>query len=202
MTRPQRFRPLAALAVLLLFPAFLPAQTAGELDLLLDTAELSYAQVAWVVLEAAEALPPSTSGETDRIEAFRIARRWGWLPRQARTEDPILLRELSLLVMEAFRLRGGIMYSLFHNSRYAHRELVYRRIVQGRTDPVQRVSGERLFRVLGRALSYVGDDEDLILQTGAPLPEGRRETGAGQEGPLAEDRRNQISGEGFDVEIE
>jgi hypothetical protein len=176
----------------------LPAQTAGDLDLLLDTAELSYAQAAWVVLEAAEALP---AGDADRIEAFRMARRWGWLPRQARTEDPILLRELSLLIMEAFRLRGGIMYSLFHNSRYAHRELVYRRIVQGRTDPVQRVSGERLLRVLGRVLSYSGDDEDLILQTDVPLAPDRGETGAVREG-FAEDRRNQAGGEGFNVEIE
>jgi hypothetical protein len=129
-----------------------------------------------------------------------MARHWGWLPRRARTEDPILLRELSLLVMEAFRLRGGIMYSLFHNSRYAHRELVYRRIVQGRTDPVQRVSGERLFHILSRVLSITGDDEDLILQTEVSLPHDQGEGGAGREGPAAEEWRDR--GEGVDIELE
>jgi hypothetical protein len=128
------------------------------MDLLLDTEELSYGQAAWFVLEAAEVVPPPASGQNLRDDAFRMARRWGWLPRQAQAEDPILLRELSLLVMEAFRLRGGVMYSLFHTGRYAHRELVYRQIIQGRADPVRRVSGERFLRILGRVLSYTGEN--------------------------------------------
>jgi hypothetical protein len=160
MTHSTLFKPAALLYCLFLLPALLSAQTAGELDLLLDTEELSYGQAVWFVLKAAEALPQGAAGE-DRVEAFRMARRWGWLPQQARIEDPIPLRDLSLLVMEAFRLRGGIMYSLFHNSRYAHREMVYRQFVQGRTDPVQWVNGERLLRILGRVLSYLGDEEDL-----------------------------------------
>jgi hypothetical protein len=151
---------------LLLLPHLLPAQTAGELDLLLDTKELSYVQAARFVLEAAEALPGSAPGEEAGPEAFRMARRWGWLPRGARMEDPIPFRDLSLLIMEAFRLRGGLMYSLFHNSRYAYRELIYHQIIQGRADPVRPVSGERLLRVLGRVLSYIGDDEDLLFRFG------------------------------------
>jgi hypothetical protein len=201
MTRSALFKPLPVIFCLLLLPALLPAQTAGELDLLLDTRELSYAQAAWAVLEAAEALPQGAAGQ-DRAEAFRFARKWGWLPRRARTEDPILLRELSLLIMEAFRLRGGIMYSLFHNGRYAHRELVYRRFIQGRADPVQRVSGERLFRILGRVLSYTGDDDDLSPPTESPPSDGRRETGARQDGLLEEDRQNRMNGEGFNIEVE
>jgi hypothetical protein len=167
MTRFTLCKPLAVLACLLL-PALLAAQTAADMDLILDTEELSYGQAAWFVLEAAEALPRSIAGEPERAEAFGAARRWGWLPRQARMEDPILLRELSLLVMEAFRLRGGLMYSLFHTGRYAHRELVYRQFIQGRTDPARRVSGERLLRILGRVLSYTGEapggGEDLYLE--------------------------------------
>ncbi|MDR2158547.1 MAG: hypothetical protein LBP23_00600 [Treponema sp.] len=154
MTRSALFKPLAVLPWLFLLPALLAAQTASDMDLLLDTEELSYGQAAWIVMEAAEVL---VAGEQDRAEAFRTARRWGWLPRQARMEDPIPLRELSLLVMEAFRLRGGIMYSLFHTGRYAHRELVYRQFIQGRADPGRRVSGERLLRILGRVLSYTGE---------------------------------------------
>jgi hypothetical protein len=182
MTLPPIFvKPPVLLCCLLLFPALLPAQTAADMDLLLDTPELSCVQAAWVVLEAAEALPgdffgeQGRAGEQNRTEAFRLARRQGWLPRDARMEDPISLRDLSLLVMEAFRLRGGLMYSLFHNSRYAYRELIYRQIIQGRADPGRSVSGERLLRVLGRVLSYIGDDEDLMPEEGGygrePSPE-------------------------------
>jgi hypothetical protein len=171
MTHPQRFGALAALAGLFFLPALAAAQTAADMDRLLDAAELSYGEAVWLVLDAAEALPGG-SGEQGREDSFRMARRWGWLPRQARMDDPMLLRDLSLLVMEAFRFRGGLMYSLFHNSRYAHRELVYRQIVQGRTDPVQRVSGERLLRVLGRALNYAGDEGDFGPEAGSGPEEG------------------------------
>jgi hypothetical protein len=49
------------------------------------------------------------------------------------------------------------MFSLFPNPRYSYRELVYRRIIQGRAYSTQKVSGERLLRILSRALEYSGD---------------------------------------------
>jgi hypothetical protein len=49
------------------------------------------------------------------------------------------------------------MYSLFPGPRYAYRELVYRKILEGRVDPAQTLTGERLLYFLGRALELWGE---------------------------------------------
>jgi hypothetical protein len=63
--------------------------------------------------------------------------------------------------MKAFALKGGILYSLFPLPRYACRELVYLRIIQGGLDPDERLDGRAFLQILGRVLSYTEDDERL-----------------------------------------
>jgi hypothetical protein len=70
---------------------------------------------------------------------------------------------VSLLIMDSFDINGGFMYGLFHNARYACRELVYLDIIQGRTDPAGRLNGRELLQILGKALSYAGEDEDASM---------------------------------------
>jgi hypothetical protein len=60
--------------------------------------------------------------------------------------------------MKAFDLHGGAMYRISSSPRYAYRELLYLRIIQGASDPSQKVSGERLMRILGRALDHAGGE--------------------------------------------
>jgi hypothetical protein len=54
--------------------------------------------------------------------------------------------------MRSFNIKGGIMYSLIKNPHYAYLELVYKNIIQGRTEPAMNVSGERLLFFTTRAL--------------------------------------------------
>jgi hypothetical protein len=60
--------------------------------------------------------------------------------------------------MKAFNIKGGIFYTFFPNSRYACRELVYLRIIQGRTDPGGQLDGRTFLQILGRALTYTGEE--------------------------------------------
>jgi hypothetical protein len=128
----------------------LSAQTAAEMDLILDAKEITCAQAARFVLQAAK-----TPGGGN---AFEIAQGNKWLPAIAKADSPISLGEVSLLIMKAFAVKGGILYSFFPNSRYACRELVYLRIIQGRTDPGERLDGETFLQILGRALSHIEGD--------------------------------------------
>jgi hypothetical protein len=59
--------------------------------------------------------------------------------------------------MKAFDLKGGIFYGVFPIPRYACRELVYMRIIQGRTDPRGRLDGRTFLQILGRVLTYTED---------------------------------------------
>ncbi|MDR1419549.1 MAG: hypothetical protein LBI86_04185 [Treponema sp.] len=154
------FSACAGVPALRTFPAAEPAgaeasSTAAELDVLLNSASVTRAQAARFVLAAADIPPGNAAGGA----AFDAAKEKGWLPARAEAEGPATLGELSLLVMKAFGIKGGLMYTLFGGSRYACRELVHLRIVQEKNDPGARPDGEEFLRFLGRALTYSGEDE-------------------------------------------
>jgi hypothetical protein len=173
MTRSAAFlKPLPAV-LLLLLPAFLPAQTpqtAAELETLLARPAVTLGEAARFILEAAEVLPQGTGPARQGAalpysKAFARATERGWLPTRgsanAAPDDPATLRDVSLLCMGAFAMRGGFMYALFPNGRNAYRAMVYREFIQGDADPGQTVSGERLLRILGRILNSTGQDREL-----------------------------------------
>jgi hypothetical protein len=144
--------------LLLVLPAFLPAQTAAELEALLESPVVSVAQAARFVLEAAGTSSFLVNAEK---ESFDLAKHLGWVPKAASPDDPVTMRDLSRMIMAAFDLEGGILYSLRPSARYAYREMVYQQYIQGNTDPQFTISGERLLRVLGRVLSRSGEDGRL-----------------------------------------
>ncbi|GHV72074.1 hypothetical protein AGMMS49928_27400 [Spirochaetia bacterium] len=143
------------IAAVLCIGASLSAQTAERMDILLGTAEVSCAMAAIVVLPAAGIIPVGSSPEA----AFAFAAEQGLLPKNAGADRAIKLGELSFLIMRSFNMKSGIMYALFPSSRYAYREMTYRKLIQGRNDPSLTVSGERLLRIIGRTLEYVGEAE-------------------------------------------
>ncbi|MDR1903813.1 MAG: hypothetical protein LBQ88_16215 [Treponema sp.] len=148
-------KPLFGFSILLLFVQFLPAQTANSIDNLLKTGEVSCGQALIFIIEAAQqnAGPAVKADFSEKLmEELGKDSRF----RQNNT-SPITLGGLSLLVMKAFDLRGGIFYSLFPNDRYAYRELVFKKVIEGRADPTQRVSGETFLYVLGQISLQLGD---------------------------------------------
>ena len=138
------------LCFLLLLPVFLQAQTAERVEALLNTDAVSYEQAAQLVLEAAD-----VRVSTGPADAFRYAAEQRWVPGKAEGGDIARLDGISLLIMRAFDLKGGMFYSLFKNPHYAYRELEYQNIIQGRSDPAMDVSGDFLLFMTGRALSVV-----------------------------------------------
>ena len=132
----------------------LSAQTGQRMERLLGETALSWALAASFVLEAAD------HGNFSNTEAFSFAFERNWLPKNAVPEENARLNGISLLLMESFSLKGGIMYSLFKNSHFAYRELVYRRIIQGRTDPDMHVSGDELLFLTGKFLSIREAEEE------------------------------------------
>jgi hypothetical protein len=131
---------------------FLFAQTADDMERILNTREITYTQAASFVLTAANTSPAGG-------DAFTTARENRWLPAKAEADSPIRLGELSLLIMKSFGMKGGIFYSLFPLPRYACRELVYLRIIQGRTDPGGLLDGRTFLQILGRALGRAESHE-------------------------------------------
>ena len=150
---------------LLFLCAALYAQTAEEIQTLLQTPAISYAQAARFVLEAAD-----VSGSYDKTsgqDAVRFAVENKWLPQKADAQNPISLEDLSLLIMKAFNLKGGPMFALFHNAHYSYREMVYKDLIQGRTDPHMKVSGYTMLLIVNRLLYRVEDTWGFTEQPAA-----------------------------------
>jgi len=139
---------------LIALPAVLPAQTAADLETVLRSPTVSSAQAARFVL--------SSSGMSVQVvpekDAYERAVSSGWLAKTA-ADDPITMGRLSYLMMEAFGLKGGVMYAIFPGPRYAYRSMVSRNFIQGASDPALIVSGERFLLILGKVLNALGDGQ-------------------------------------------
>ena len=139
-------------------------QTAAELDTLLQTETVSIATTARFVLGAADLLPAGLTGGEPRLSgsagntgtaaqtaAYQMALERGWTKKSA--AENATLQDTAFLIMNAFDLKGGIMYTLFRNPRYAYREMVYRRLIQGRAYSTMTASGQRLLHIIGRTIN-------------------------------------------------
>jgi len=135
---------------LLLCPAFLHAQTAAELEEILNVPSVSYGQAAQFVVGAVDGYAGSY--------AFNQAAERGWLPKGAEWDDSVTMGGLSFLIMRAFDIKGGMMYTILPGPRYAFRSMVARSLIQGNSDPSMSVSGERFLQILGNVLSFAGGE--------------------------------------------
>jgi hypothetical protein len=145
----KHFLFLTIILLALSFPVF--AQTADEIETLLSAKALSYEQAVSFVLRAAD-MPVYGP-------AFGYAVERKWLSTKTAADSIASLNEVSLLIMQAFDIHGGIMYSLTKNPHYAYRELLHQNIIQGRADPCLTVSGELLLFMVGKVLDRMEGEE-------------------------------------------
>jgi hypothetical protein len=130
-------------------PAF--AQTAGEIEALLSAEAVSYEQAASFALRAADITVSSAAYD------YAVERKW--LSAKTAAGGIAVLGEVSLLLMGAFGIKGGIMYSLTKSPHYAYRELAHKGVIQGRADPGLTVSGDLFLFMVGKVLDRVEGEE-------------------------------------------
>ena len=128
------------------------AQSNEFVDGLLAQETASYGQVSYLVLVASDNL----SEDSDEARAFELLENLGWAPDGATVDSKTDLASYALILMRAFGLKGGVMYSLFAGPRYAYRELSSRQVIQGRSDPGMAVDGSTAVRMLGRVFDIIG----------------------------------------------
>jgi len=140
--------------------AVINAQTLDEIQTILKTPAVSYAQAASFVLEAADVTGSydKTSEQEAARNAMRFATEKKWLPQNANAQDAISLEKFSLLVMKAFGLKGGLMYTLFNSAHYSYREMVFQELIRGQSDPQMKVSGEMMIFIVNRILYQIEDN--------------------------------------------
>jgi hypothetical protein len=130
--------------------ALLHAQTAAEIEALLEVPAVTYAQAARIAVKASDAA--AISGLE---EAFAFAAERNWLPKNASPDTAARLDGVSLLFMRSFDIKGGLFYSFIKNPHYAYREMERRNVFKGKSDPHMGVSGDYLLFITGRVLSIM-----------------------------------------------
>ena len=134
----------------LLLPVIAFAQTAAEVDAMLEADTITAAKAARFVLGTADLLPSGLSGPDAERAAYDTASSNGWIKVDA--YENLTMKDAAFLIMKAFDLKGGMMYSLFKNPRYAYREMVYRKLIMSRMDSSAKISGSGLLQILDRVI--------------------------------------------------
>ena len=128
------------------------AQSNQLLDRLLAEPQATFGDVVYLTLAAAKLVPDTATPE----EAIQSLQQQGWKVKLYSSEAPISLGDYSFLLMKAFKLSGGIFYSLFPGPRYACRELGFLKVIPSDARPLRNVSGEEVVRILGNVLALPG----------------------------------------------
>lgn len=136
--------------VLLGAAANISAQSNEVIDALLEEETTSFGQAAYLVLTASARI----SDDTTPAEAAAEIEGQGWAVPARTAEEPLTLGEYSFLLMQAFELKGGIMYRIIPGPRYAGRELAYLQFIKGNTSPYRTFSGEEAIGILGRLMEW------------------------------------------------
>ncbi len=140
----------AALFLLAILPLF--SQSNELLDRLLDQPRAHFGDVVYMTMAAAKLVPESAAPQ-DAVDALH---QQNWKITALPLDAPVPLGTYSFLLMKAFKLKGGILYSLFPGPRYACRELAYLKIIPTDVLTNRSVSGEEAVRMLGKVMERVG----------------------------------------------
>lgn len=144
-----RFAPIILLA-LVGIPCF--SQSNTRVDALLSQVQAKADIAAYIVLAGGGEIQSDTTPEA----AYALALEKRWLPSSLKASDSIAIDQLSALVMRAFDLKGGLMYSIFPGPRYAYRELVAKGFVNGGGSAHRYVPGDEVLQILRLVMDSKG----------------------------------------------
>lgn len=140
--------------IILLLAGILTAQSAVFIDELLTSKKITYAQAIYLVC-----VGNGEYQDTAKLEdIFPEAVQRKWVSAAVQPEKPITVAQYAYLVMRAFGIGGGLLYTLFPGPRYGYRELVYKGLIPGTMDPDAFVSGVLALRIVRIAAEIKGFD--------------------------------------------
>lgn len=143
---------VAGAFLLLVSTSSLFGQANDFIDSVIAKDALSVSEAAYLVLVASDNL----GDDADSSRAFEMIKQLGWDPVGFQPDAGINYGEFSYMLIKAFGVRTGLLFSLFPGPHYAYRELVHLVVVQGATDPDMKVSGTGAMHMLSRIFDVKG----------------------------------------------
>ena len=144
------------LLFLLISATALYAQSADNLSDIIKTKNATYGQVAYLTGVYQGTVQEGASFG----QAFDLYKANGLISQSAKQSDVIPLQEVAFLCARATGLKGGLFYSIFHNSRYAYKELKAKKILPFSVDPGMTISGRDAIALLNGCIGLTGGNEE------------------------------------------
>ena len=143
-------KPILCIFLFFVIGLFAFGQSNTIMDSLLEEEQTTWGSAAYLVLTAARIIPEDST-QADAVEKLESQ---GWHKEVGAAEESIRLGEYSHMLMKAFEIHGGIMYSLIPGPRYASRELYFKRIIRQHSSPYRTLNGEEAVDILGSLLEW------------------------------------------------
>ncbi len=143
---------IGVLYLVCVIPLF--SQSNELIDSILAEREAKFGVSVYLVLAAANLVDRNIETKNAGEVAVKFLKDAGWGIKVKRTDSYITLGEYSLVLMEAFKMKGGIMYTLFPSPRYASRELYYHGFIDGNRDPYRKISGDEVVLMLRNVMDW------------------------------------------------
>lgn len=135
---------LFSILVFLFAALYANAQSSQRVSELLEAKVLNKGQASYLVATYMNLVQEEASYE----EAFNALAAEKFFSSAENFEQPVTLAKASLLCMNAVGLKGGLFYSIFHNDRYAFRELKARTVLPNTVDPDMKIDGTDLIALI------------------------------------------------------
>lgn len=149
----MRFFPtlLLVLAAVSAWGATPPADDQRILDEVLAQKDLDFAHAAWLAGRASGLFDETVDPAAAAVQAQSL----GWRKAGSGPAAAVTLADYSQILVRAFPLPTGLLYSLFPGPRYAYRDLVFLKVIPGTVDSGSTVSGEAALRYLQAAQDWL-----------------------------------------------
>ena len=156
----HRLSVLLAGALVALVSGVAWSQSNEVIDSLLAEERATLAKTAYLVLTASGAVDEAQS--VDQAFAALQAEPWGFA--KAVPDSTVTFGSCAYMIMRAFGMHGGVMYTIFPGKRYAARELAFLQVLPGDTSAGRHLSGREVTHILGKVLETLGKRQEGEVQ--------------------------------------
>lgn len=133
---------LIVFSVLMAFP--LMGQQSNIIDDVISQRSIDLQNATYLALTAGDIIDEST----EPSEALKVLQDLNWSIKKAETNRELTLGDSTVLLMNSLKVKGGIMYSLTKQPRYAYKEMVFRGILKPEEDLKRSISGIEFITIL------------------------------------------------------
>ena len=126
----------------------LHAQSADSLSEMIDSSAVTYGQACYFAAVQAGILDDTATYR----QAFDTLMVHGYVPAGHTFMEEISLEHFAFIYAKIWNISGGLFYHLFHNPRYALRELKADGIIPQTGNPTQKLTGHEALNIISAGI--------------------------------------------------